>query len=403
MNRQQRRAAAVFCAAAAAAACRRPAPDGGETPVAYTAVERARTDSSANLTWAHAVDVDRRGNVYVGDQWAVKVFAPDGTLLRTVGRRGSGPGEFQGIASVAVIPGDSLFVFDGGSWRVTVLEPGTGRAAYTVQVGREQLRSPARVARVRGGRALLAVFESAYNFNDPIPEGVRGGSDLVRLLNADGSLLRDSVLLLRERENLVYRDPVAVGPNPFGRESWLAVTARDRLVTAWGDSLKFEVYAVDGRHLKTIRPAWAPPRRPLTAAERESVAVTTADAVVPAPAIRRALDRYRATTWPLLRELVVDDRDRIWAGINGGPGEPVRWTAFDQRGARVAEVDLPANALLRVVRGTTAWATVFDHDDVPAVVTYDLRPAGRVAAGKRGGPSSPRTSPGAARDARAGG
>lgn len=385
MNGRQRWTAAAVCAAAAAAGCRRPIPDGGEAPVVYTAVERARTDSSANLTWCRAVDVDRRGDVYVGDQWAVKVFAPDGTLLRTLGRRGSGPGEFEAIASVALMPGDSVFVFDGGLQRVTVLEPGTGRAAYTVQVGREAMRPPARVARVRGGRALLAVFENAYDLNRPSPEGVRRGTDLVRLLNADGSLLRDSVLTVPERETLVYRNPPAVGANPFGRQSWVVAAGRDRVITAWSDSLKFDVYAVDGRHLKTIRPRWTPPRRPITAAERDSVAAALADAVTPAPVVRRALDGYGAATWPLLREVVVDDRDRVWAGISGGPGEPVRWTAFDQRGARVAQVDLPANALLRAVRGTTAWAAVIDHDDVPAVVTYDLRPAPALAAARGGG------------------
>jgi len=400
MNGQHRWAAAALCAAAAAAGCRRSAPPGGEAPVAYTAVERARTDSSANLTWCQAVDVDRRGNVYVGDQWAVKIFAPDGTLLRTVGRRGNGPGEFDAIGSVALTPGDSLFVFDLGLLRATVFEPGTWRAAYTVQVGREQLLPPARVARVRGGRALLAVFENAYNFNVPNPEGVRGGSDLVRLLNADGSLLRDSVLLLRERENLVYRDPVAVGPNPFGRETYLAVAGRDRVVTAWSDSLKFDVHAVDGRRLKTIRPSWAPPRRPITAAERDSVVAALAGHPIPAPSVRRALQRYRAATWPLLRGIVVDDRDRIWAGIGGGPGQPVRWTAFDQRGARVALVDLPANTPLRAVRGTTAWAAVIDEDEAPAVVTYDLRPTRPSVTERSGGQPPPGTVRRAARAAR---
>lgn len=379
MRRGIWRVARVLCAAllVAAAGCRRADAGEGEAPALYTAVERARTGASAGLAWAAGMDVDRRGTLYVADGWAVRVFAPDGGLLRTIGRRGGGPGEFEAAISVAVLPGDSLWVFDGGLNRVTVFEPGGRRAAYTVQVGRDPAASPSRVARVRGGRMLAAVFESAYDFNRPQREGTRGGFDVVRLLNADGSLRGDSVLLLRERESLVYRNPTAVGANPFGRESFLALAGRDRLVTAWSDSLKFDVWTVDGRHLETIRPRWAPPRRPITAAERDSVVAALSDGF-PAASVRRALAAHGATTWPLLREVLVDDRDRIWAAVTGARGEPVHWTAFDRRGRRVAAVDLPPGVQLRLIRGATAWAAVKDENDVPGVVTYQLAPPPRA-------------------------
>jgi len=379
MQRGRGRAARVLCAAllVAAAGCRRAAAGESDAPVRYTAVERARTGASAGLAWAAGVDVDHRGDVYVADGWAVRVFAPDGGLLRTIGRHGDGPGEFTAATLVAVLPGDSVWVFDGGLNRVTVFEPGGRRAAYTVQVGRGPGVSPSRVARVRGGRMLAAVFESAYDFNRPQREGIRGGLDVVRLLNADGSLRGDSVLLLRERESLVYRNPVAVGANPFGRESFLAPAGHDRLVTAWSDSLQFEVWTVDGRHLETIRPRWAPPRRPITAAERDSVVAALSGGGFPAASVRRALAAHGATTWPLLREVLVDDRDRIWAAVTGARGGPVHWTAFDRRGRRVAVVDLPPGVQLRLIRGATAWAVVKDENDVPSVVTYHLEPAPR--------------------------
>ncbi|HET7232142.1 MAG TPA: hypothetical protein VFJ16_19200 [Longimicrobium sp.] len=383
MKRQQRSAAVAPLAllAMAVAACSRPLPADGGTPVVYTAVQRARTDPSANLTWAFAVDVDARGNVYVGDQSAVRVFAPDGTLRRSIGRQGAGPGEFVGIASVAVMPGDSLFVFDMEMNRVTVLEPGTGRAAYTIRAGRDQTFPPEKVVRVHGGRALSAVFRPAFMLDNPQREGTRRELVVVRLLNPDGSLRRDSVLTVRERENLVYRR--AVGANPFGRETFLAWTRGDRIVAAWSDSLKFDVYSVEGRHLKTIRAAYQPPRRLITAAERDSVVQALSSPGHPPAEIRRVLNAYGGVTWPLLRQMVVDDHDRIWVGINGGRGEPVHWTAFDQRGARVAQVDLPANMLLRVMRGTTAYVAALDENDVPSVLTYDLKPAQALAMRRR--------------------
>lgn len=53
----------------------------------------------------------------------LSVFAPDGRFLRSLGRAGGGPGEFRGIGSVFVLPGDSLVVFDWESSRYSIFSP----------------------------------------------------------------------------------------------------------------------------------------------------------------------------------------------------------------------------------------------------------------------------------------
>jgi len=65
------------------------------------------------------------GTVVVADMQAaaLRMFAPDGTHLRTVGGRGQGPGEFVGIQGLRILPGDSIFVLDRGT-RWSLFEPG---------------------------------------------------------------------------------------------------------------------------------------------------------------------------------------------------------------------------------------------------------------------------------------
>lgn len=53
---------------------------------------------------------------------AVHLLDRSGTFLRTVGRRGSGPGEFQSVAWADTCGQDSVFVWDAISQRVTVLD-----------------------------------------------------------------------------------------------------------------------------------------------------------------------------------------------------------------------------------------------------------------------------------------
>jgi hypothetical protein len=187
------------------------------------------------------------------------------------------------------------------------------------------------------------------------------------------------VLAVAETENLILHDPEGVGANPFGRTTNIAFASHDRMVSEWSDSLKFDVYSVEGRHLKTIRPTYSPPRRPITRQERDSVIADAANELVPAASVRRALDEHGATTWPLVQDMIVDDQDRIWVGITGARGEPNHWVAFDQDGARVAQVDLPVKMRLRVVRGTTAYVAALDENDVPQVVVFDLKPTPTLA------------------------
>ena len=54
--------------------------------------------------------VDSSGRVYVGGQDRVQVFAPDGTLLSTFGRRGEGPGEMSGSGGAIAFVEDGVFV-----------------------------------------------------------------------------------------------------------------------------------------------------------------------------------------------------------------------------------------------------------------------------------------------------
>lgn len=53
----------------------------------------------------------------------IEVFDPDGRHLRTIGKRGEGPGEFNFPSSVVVAPDGRLFVADTGNFRVQVFSP----------------------------------------------------------------------------------------------------------------------------------------------------------------------------------------------------------------------------------------------------------------------------------------
>jgi hypothetical protein len=69
--------------------------------------------------------VNVQGNVYIEDDsdMSIKVFDPQGRYLRTIGRKGSGPGEFGRIADMAVLPDGRLLVTDFETRRTSLFGP----------------------------------------------------------------------------------------------------------------------------------------------------------------------------------------------------------------------------------------------------------------------------------------
>lgn len=69
------------------------------------------------------LDVDPDGNIYVMD-WGdvdIKVFSPEGRLIRTIGGRGQGPGEFDIPASFKISHDNKIFLLSGRQYRISVL------------------------------------------------------------------------------------------------------------------------------------------------------------------------------------------------------------------------------------------------------------------------------------------
>ena len=78
-------------------------------------------DPDAGFSGISAVAVDDAGLVYVLERVDrhVRVYDADGTRLRTLGRAGSGPGEFRSVTAVGV-HGDTVWVTDAGQRRITL-------------------------------------------------------------------------------------------------------------------------------------------------------------------------------------------------------------------------------------------------------------------------------------------
>ena len=162
------------------------------------------------------------------DLAGVLVFSSDGSFAHRIGERGEGPGKFRNIESLALGPGDSVYVFDVRDLHLTVLSP-AGTIVRRVSV-------PGRVRNVAHlGRGVLVAH---MPLNTPSEYGLP-----LHLLNPNGQLVRSFGAAIDQqvaigRDHVLYR-----------------VVARATDSTVWSsrvDSVALEEWSVTGRLLRRI-------------------------------------------------------------------------------------------------------------------------------------------------------
>ena len=84
-------------------------------------------DAEENLSFKEPSDIllDSAGNLYILDSGnnRIQKLDSEGKFIKTIGRKGQGPGEFQAASSMDIDSEDNLFVFDMRSRRIEVLSP----------------------------------------------------------------------------------------------------------------------------------------------------------------------------------------------------------------------------------------------------------------------------------------
>ncbi|HEY0038331.1 MAG TPA: hypothetical protein VGB66_16645 [Longimicrobium sp.] len=367
------RTALLSTLAIAVIACAEPEPNAAAAPGSvYGAVEVARTPGTVEFGGISAVDVDSRGRILVGDGGEIVVLSPNATVERRIGRQGHGPGEFQYIGTVTALARDSVFVYDPGLRRITVYPPGSAKPAYSTQISSGQTTLPY-WARPAGGRGLIvAAFKTARG---DVPERKKGVApvEVLRLLNPDGSVLRDSLVLMPEMQmlNIDNFEGRGVLHYPFARHSVFALSRRGVVYHAWTDSLRFSAYGLDGRRLREFHVPHTP--RAVSGQELDSVVQHLSEDRFSEATVRRALEGTRTRSWPAFQGFFVDDQERLWVALMPPRfATDIEWLVLGPTGQRLGSLRLPQSVTLGAVRGDRAYAVARDENDVESIVVYQL-------------------------------
>jgi hypothetical protein len=277
----------------------------------------------------------------------IRIFAADGRHMRTIGRQGGGPGEFENLFWMHTVRGDSILAYDHIARRLSVFSPDGRFVGANTIGGGEQESLPRLIGTFEDG-SLAAVLVDFRGFTRPTGEVGRMPELYVRFAGT-GEFL-DTLSSLPGGETYMESsrtsggmEMVAIRPPIFGHVT-VSALVNDRLVLGSNDSYELQVAGPDGTLERLIRRRVQP--RPVTeqlleAARREEVAsaATEEQARRREEALRSA---PHSSTVPFYESLMGDDEGNLWVQEFTVPGEdPPGWAIYGPEGKLLGSVHLP--------------------------------------------------------------
>lgn len=310
-----------------------------------------------------ALEASADGTLYVADQqnYRIEVFDSTGVHQRTLGRRGSGPGEVMDLIGVKLHPDGGLWAVDAGNGRYSVFGPDGAPSATLSFQGfhtipwKGTIDSDGRIHNLililsdEGPR--MAYVTSSETATDtlflppytPVQQQITSPSGEERLVNV-----------------------------PFAPRPQWAVDREGKLWYGFSDEYRIHRIDYSGDTIATIQ------------GPNGTVQLTEGERATAVDLMRGPLgeDTPIEDSWiprrrPQFESIVVDDRNRIWVGIPL-PGGNVGYDVYGADGKMIARAEFvePAEApRSMVVRGGHVYTVATDSLGVPSVIRYRIEPS----------------------------
>ncbi len=315
-------------------------------------------------------------------------FDADGTLVVSAGGEGQGPGEFTGLTSVGVLPGDSVIAYDGRQRRFSIFdESGVFvRSAPLEDDDRPGMRFPVFMGMLEGGSFVMVG-------RDLQTEGMTEGPVLaampVYVYGSDGTI-RDSVgtfhgwealVTIRRSEQVVG---MSIGDRPYGRTTTVA-SIGDGIVVGTPDAYEFEIYDPDGALRSIVRLARS--NAPLTGADIDAFVASQvedeAEGNLQREYRRLATEIDFPDTKPAYASAMRGDKQgNVWVpGFMVDDGErshPPRWAVFDRGGRYLGELEMPRRLRVLEIGVDNVLGIWRDEFDVEHLRRYEITKPDRI-------------------------
>lgn len=308
----------------------------------------------------------------------LRFFSLAGVHERTVGGRGSGPGEYRALGSIAVTAGDTLLIPDRLNLRLNRVAP-DGRWLESFRVDAEQW--PGLWRQTPSGRLASTVSVASYVLVGEEPT-------LTPIVSRTAKGLISDTLGWLPPAGFYSVSGGAQQFRYYPGEPSFCLPWDGGLVTAHGDDYEFMRYDAAGELVQVVR--LLRENQPITDRDRELLfarveAVLKARNQPPERFARRKSWTSFTDTYPAFRRFACGPSGTIWvqqvrpwtaltpeeldvASIAGTPPDSRDWDVFDAGGRYLGVVTMPARFQLWLFRGDVIYGVGRDELDVEYVV-----------------------------------
>jgi hypothetical protein len=316
------------------------------------------------------------GRILIGNSGTaeIRVFDPQGTFVRSVGRRGNGPGEWGDFATVRFwrLADGSLLGYDGSNLRVHVFDSTlTYQRTVRIQSTQEGLRAFFQGVFTDGSWHMLALVPELRNE----PGTYLASAQQYVRFNPDGTP-GPTLRHVEGRTRFVHQfGSITHFPFvPFTAEP-LAAASGDRLwVNSNGDPELTQV-DLDGNVLRIARLELDRPRTADIYAGYVDASLTAMDS-----ARRAQYEHFYGLTHPMpahvpaFQAMLVDSNANIWLERTRMPGDSVtRWEVVDSEGAWFGTVTVPLRLRVMQVGDDFVLGRQLDSLGVERIRVHALR------------------------------
>ncbi len=295
----------------------------------------------------HALDADAAGNIFVldGRENRIQVFDASGRYVKTIGRKGQGPGEFQAPERLLISPQGEIFVWD--SARISVFSA--------------------------DGRYLRAFPSSILNEIEHCVIDDEGRMFGIRCLIMRKPYTRELLRLdpgfkpLKTFETYVIPVGDEQSFDPFRPMNMRIGMSREGLVVAaTQDRYELRYYDADGQLRRIVRK------------DQERIPVTKRDldALLKGSPPGFASQLRPSKYYPAWKQFFFDGKGFCYVATfaRSTDGDRPLYDVFDAAGRYRAQIPIPADAVMKI-KGDRLYALDFDPDGFPIIrrmrIVYD--------------------------------
>lgn len=300
------------------------------------------------------------------------VFRPDGELTARAGRTGDGPGEFQRLAGLVHLGGDTLLVYDASHMRFSLFDTNGNflddRRLETPEGGADAPRLTIYGAEAASG-GLITLIGTGYSFSSSSTGDYVWANPTVRYA-ADGSF---AGVVGEPTKFWFYGTSSGPEGRLFGGRQQVAAAGGHVYV---GDRERYEIRVYGGDGLVRIHRLLRS-RRPVTADLVERYKTGIAGRVDDPERRRQMLESVDrgpvADSMAWIDELRVDALGNVWVTESTVTSDdPATTGVFAADGDWLGTVEMPRNFRPLEIGEDYALGTLSDELDVPHLVQLGL-------------------------------